>query len=661
MNKIGIRFRDDSHDADLASRTEEELATVGSLRSAFRRQYKPILLGVCAGLVLGAAHHLTSPAQYYTSATVLVDDRMGELAQEITASIPFVRNDTSLLNEIEVLQSLQLATEVTRKLGLHKNEDYLNPPSSAARTVISGVTETIRSLLPLRDNETSETVEASPDEIEAKQIEAVAYELQNTVKIERVGRSFSINISYIGFDPELAAQIVNTYAEAYLEDHLNANLESSARTAQWMRNRMVELQANSRAVAQEAEALRLKDPSDVQGLRDLAQRATTLAALQKTISERYEQIAIQGSFPVSNGRILTRSIVPETPALPKAWRSLSIAGLLGLMFGFAVAVSREMRERYFRVGEDVRDYTGQTFLGYLPQVDMNDLADHSWPESGRLILDEKFMLEAESNDAEDDDAEHALLPSLAPQLFISVLAPGSIYSETVRSILTTLEHSQEQDTCRVIATASMLPGEGKTTLAANYANMAARLGARVLLIDADLHRSDLSVELGHAEGPGLVEVLRGNNALSEALRELPYNGPDLLPCTGGQRRSWSVDVLYQHNMTLLISEMRERYDYIVVDLPSLSTVSDAKAMLSRLDRIIFVCAWGETPRSLVSQFFAREPAFAEKVLGIALNRVDMSRLGKYARASDTESILTGNLVAAAGRSTADAPRFESSR
>ncbi|MFD1157682.1 AAA family ATPase [Roseovarius aestuarii] len=661
MNTIGIRVRNDPREANLSDMDAEDLATLGDLRSALRRQYKPVLLGAFAGLVLGALHYLTSPPQYYTFATVLVDDRMGELAEEITASIPFVRNDTSLLNEIEVLQSLQLAIEVTRKLGLHHNEEFLSPPSSVARSAITELTDRVTALIPGREEATPIIDAASPEDIEAKQIEMVAFRLQRDVRIARVGRSFSVDISFVGFDPELSTQIVNTYAEAYLEDHLNANLKSSERTATWMRNRMVELQASSKAVAEEAEALRRADPGNVQGLRELARRATTLATLQKTISERHEQIAIQGSFPVSNGRILTHSIVPETPALPKAWRLISIAGLLGLMFGFAIAVLREMRERFFRVGEDVSEYTGQTFLGYLPHVDFRDLVDEPWPECGTLILDENAMLETEPDRTNGGQTEHGQSPLVAPHLFMSILAPGSLYSETLRNIHTTLEHNLRQKTCRVVAAASMLPGEGKTTFAANYANMAGRLGERVLLIDADLRHATLSIELGRADGPGLVEVLRGSNALSEALCALPRNGPDLLPCAAGRRRASSVDVLYQQNMTLLIEELRKQYDVIVIDLPSLGTVSDAKAMLSRLDKIIFVCAWGKTPRSLVSRFFAQEPAFAKKVLGVVLNRVIIGKLSKYARSGDAERFLMSHLAAPADEPVEDAPRFASSR
>lgn len=658
MNTIGIRVRDDPREAEMAT---ESLATLGDLRSVLRRQYKPVLLGACLGLVFGVLHYLTSPPQYYTSATVLVDDRMGELAEEITASIPFVRNDTSLLNEIEVLQSLQLATVVTRKLGLQDNKEFLNSPSSAARVAITTVTDRLKALVPGRNVSTPAVDEPSPEDIEAKQVEMVAFRLQSDVRIARVGRSFSVDISFVGFDPVLSAQIVNTYAEAYLEDHLNANLKSSERTATWMRNRMVELQASSQAVAEAAEALRRQDPGDVQGLRELARRATTLAALQKTISERSEQIAIQGSFPVSNGRILTHSIVPETPALPKAWRLISIAGLLGSMIGFMIAVLREMRERFFRVGEDVNEYTGQTFLGFLPHVNASDLVDEPWPENGTLVLDKHAMLEAGPNKANAGQTERGQVRLQAPELFISALAPGSLYCETLRNIHTTLEHSLRQKSCRVVAAASILPCEGKTMLAANYANMAARLGERVLLIDADLRQATLSVEFDLADGPGLVEVLRGINTLSEALCPLSRNGPDLLPCKGGRRWASSVDVLYQHNMTLLIEELREQYDLIVIDLPSLGTVSDAKAMLSRLDKIIFVCAWGKTPRSLVGRFFANEPTFASKVLGIVLNGAVIGKLGKYARSNDAKRFLTEHLVAPADQPVVAAPRFESSR
>ncbi|MGB7240885.1 MAG: polysaccharide biosynthesis tyrosine autokinase [Sulfitobacter sp.] len=650
MKEFGLRIRDtDVSSDDRRSPALSDTTTLGDVLGALRRHYLPLVICIVLGLGLGVARHVTSPKQFYTSATVLVDDRMSELAEEITASIPFVRNDTSLLNEIQVLESLQLAIAVTETLQLDQNEVFLNPPTSLVRKALNTVKGMVRSFLPVSaasQNETGEDL--TPEELRQLELQTVAAVLRRDINIIRNGQSFSITISYIGPDPKLSALIVNTYAEAYLADHLNANLESTERTSDWMRNRMTEIQKSSQEIQSEAARIRREAPNEIQALRDLALRAATLDALNQTISTRFEQVAIQGSFPVTNGRILTRAIVPKTAELPKLWQSVSIATLLGMMLGLAIVVFRETRERFFRVGEDIRNYTGHQFLGYLPEFDADRLPDEPAPETKAIILDtsssdanQKMDTSTAAKEADRMRKERKQMKALAPNLFMSLLAPHSLFSETLRNVHTTLDLTPNETGCRVIGTTSMLPAEGKTTMAANYANMVAQSGARTLLVDMDLHLSTLSKQLRCADRRGIVEVLRGTCPLPEAIRTLSYSGLDFLPCMAGQAQSFPADVLFQKNMTALIAELRHQYDYVVLDLPPLGKVVDAKAMLARLDKIIFVCEWGKTPRNLVSHYLAHEPEVAQKILGVLLNKVDIDELPKYAKPGAPETYLDG--------------------
>lgn len=646
MKDIGLRI----HDADVSAerlqgRAMTEATTLGDVMAALRRQYLPLLLFAFLGLVAGAVHHITTPKQYYTSATVLVDERRSELDQEITASIPFARNDTSLLNEMQVLKSLQLATEVTRRLNLQDNDIFLHPPSSLARDIVSGAKERVAGLVSLGET-VDETVLGDPDQQRATQLTGAASKLQRDIRITRLGLSFSIEISYIGHDPTLAAQIVNTYASAYLEDGLNANVESTERTAEWMRGRLEELEKNSADVLAQAAELRQNDPSRVAELRELAQRAATLDALYQTISARYEQISIQGSFPISNGRILTQSIVPKTAALPKLWQTLAVTTLLGLMFGFVVAVLREARERSFRVSTDVYNYTGRAFLGHLPRISLQDLSDTPPPKTKQIMLSaQKLSVDRvlDPKTARSDPAQiewqRRKAKEVSPQLYWSVLMPQSMFSETLRNIHTTVDLGASDHAGKVVAVTSMLPEEGKTTLAVNYANMLAKSGARTLLIDMDLHGFSLSNTLSIPAGPGIVEVLRGGAPLPDALHRLEFTGLDVLPSGPTQQQSVAGDVLYQQNMQALMIELRKHYDYVVLDMPPLGKVSDAKAMIAQLDKIILVCEWGKTPRSLVTQYLAHEPEIAQKIAGIALNKVNIGKLQKYARPGWPESYL----------------------
>ncbi len=668
MKDLGIRIREADIDTGVRAQARSEGATLGDLLSAARRQYFPVLLCGFIGIVLGAVHFATSPPKYFAQARVLVDDRMSELAAESTAITPLARNDTALLNEIEILNSQQLAVVVTGNTQLHRNPGFLNPPLSMFGKMQFAVKDWIKVLMlgfiPATE---PEPVLLSREQQEARQILTTALFLQRDIKIARVGNSFSVDISILAHDPQVAAGLVNAYAEAYLDDRLNANLQASNRTAEWMRSRLDELLANANAASRDAEEFRANNKvSDLQGLRELEQRADTLNALHNAIAGRYEQISIEGSFPVSNGRVLTTALASKNAATPRLWQYLSIAGLLGVIIGFTIAVSREFRERYFRTGEDVERYTALAFLGYLPKFSPNPSYAPEQALSGRIMefsssrqgfhqgqqgpdygADAGVDTGADNHldnhsDNHSDTGQQPPMQTLiqyAPHLFIPVIEPNSVFSNTLRNLHASFEQTHSGKTGAVVAVTAMLPGEGGSTVAANYANMVAKLGGRTLLIDAVMEIPSVSSELQLGNQPGLIGVLDGSSQLTDAIYNLPGSGLEFLPNGYDTQQLHTNMALFQQSMPKLIAALRTHYSHVILDLPALGVSADAKILLPGVDKIILTSEWGVTPRNLVQQYMAREPEIARKVLGVVLNRVNLKKLAKYGKFGGSEGYL----------------------
>ncbi|WP_168201419.1 AAA family ATPase [Qingshengfaniella alkalisoli] len=612
MNEYGFRIQDAELAHDASGRSSlNEAKTLGDLLAALRRQAVPLVLCTGLGLGLGLLKHATTPEQYYAATTILVDVRAGDNSEDITASMPYIRNDTSLLNEMQVLRSLTLAEQVVRELNLHENPAFTRPPTSLARNLLESAKSMVRGMIGNGSDPVTQP-EGSQQEREDAAIQGAAVKLQRTIGIQRIGQSFTIDVSYVGFDPELTSQIVNAYGEAYLEDNLVANLESTERLAEWMQARIAELQQSAEDVRRRSEALRAEQPTDVLALRELAQRASNLDALHQTLTERYDRLAVQGSFPATNGRILTKAVTPKNAALPKLWQSVSVATILGLMLGFSIAVLREMRERSFRLGEDVRALTHKPFLGYLPRVPRK-----SFPKT---------------HGVDPIPGIRRQIMKIDPLLTLSVRDPNALFGETLRNVHSSVMLGVSAGRGgQVIGVSSLLAGEGKTTLAANYANLVAGSGVQTLLVDLDLHRTTLSQELDCVERPDIMDVLHDKASLQEAVRTVAETGLEVLPCTPEQQSVRRSDMLLRHNIVSLIAGLRESYDLVILDLPPLGTVVDTKIIHAQIDGIILSCAWGDTPRALVRDYLRNEPEVAHKILGVVLNKVDMRGLRKFAR------------------------------
>lgn len=89
-------------------------------------------------------------------------------------------------------------------------------------------------------------------------------------------------------------------------------------------------------------------------------------------------------------------------------------------------------------------------------------------------------------------------------------------------------------------------------------------------------------------------------------------------------------------MTQVLATATQNFDYVVLDLPPLGPVVDARAIASKVDGFVFVVEWGKTARKVVRQTLATEPLIAEKCLGVVLNKVDTEKMRLYREYGSSE-------------------------
>lgn len=80
------------------------------------------------------------------------------------------------------------------------------------------------------------------------------------------------------------------------------------------------------------------------------------------------------------------------------------------------------------------------------------------------------------------------------------------------------------------------------------------------------------------------------------------------------------------------------FDYIIVDLPPIGPVFDAKAFEPFADGFLLVSEWGATPRALLKSTLEQEPAIAAKLLGVVLNKADQEKLSTYGGLGSSEKL-----------------------
>lgn len=341
-------------------------------------------------------------------------------------------------------------------------------------------------------------------------------------------------------------------------------------------------------------------------LRELEREAETYKNLYQTFLQRYQEAVQQQSFPVTEARVITRASPPKSPSHPKKALVLALFVVMGGAVGCGFGAFREIQDRFFRTGDQIRDTLKLEFLGMTPFISGRRLPALS---GERLPAGELFKTNSVSNYVVEN--------------------PLSSFAETLRSAKLSADFGMVGKECKIIGVVSSLPGEGKSMTSINFAQLLADQGNRTILIDCDLRNPGATRAIGsHAEAGLLEAVLENIDPRTLLLRD-PKTGMAFLPTVIKHRVPHSSELLSSPAMRSILTLLSSEADYIVLDLPPIGPVVDARAIASRVDGFLLVVEWGKTARNLVRQLLRSEIEIRAKCLGVILNKVDNRKLKLY--------------------------------
>ena len=189
--------------------------------------------------------------------------------------------------------------------------------------------------------------------------------------------------------------------------------------------------------------------------------------------------------------------------------------------------------------------------------------------------------------------------------------------ETYKSVRTNIMFSlPKSDTAKIIAVTSSVPGEGKTTTSINLAITFAQMGARVLLMDCDLRKSRIHRYLGLERQDGVTNILCGFVGIDEALKTGVRPNLDVL--TGGEPPPNPAELLEAEAFSHLLAELKTRYDYIFIDTPPITVVTDATVIMKQCAGVAVVVRRDETSFNLLDVTISEIAKTDAKPLGFIL-------------------------------------------
>ncbi|MFH1093662.1 MAG: polysaccharide biosynthesis tyrosine autokinase [Candidatus Omnitrophota bacterium] len=469
--------------------------------------------------------------------------------------------------------------------------------------------------------------------------------LLEIVNVIPIKSSQLVKISAEHSSADMAARISNTVAEEYIKQNLERNIGAANEAAQWLSERIDEQRQKLRdsevtlqkyreknninilpemtgddavenimAEYAKAQALfanysqRYTDEhpemvelnaqinslkNKIQGLEDVNLGDATMEyrvlerevqgnkRMYEILLTRAKEIDLSGDLKVNNLSIIDRAVVPDKPAKPNIMLNIMLALIVGSVGGIGLGFFIDYLDTTVKTPEDIKEALKAYFLGAIPEMEEKD----------GLKRDKLVFYE-----------------------------PHSIIAEIYRVVRTEIcQLIADREDVKAILITSAEPQAGKTITASNLALTLAQRQSRVVLVDCDLRKPQMDKIYKLDKEPGVAEYLLGTIGLDSIIKDTEVEN---LKCvTSGKLPRNPAEIISIERMETLISELKSRFDFVIIDSPPVISVTDAVILANMADAFICIVRSGKALVKIalrVKEMLSRVKA---RDLGMILNRI----------------------------------------
>lgn len=203
----------------------------------------------------------------------------------------------------------------------------------------------------------------------------------------------------------------------------------------------------------------------------------------------------------------------------------------------------------------------------------------------------------------------------------------SAIAESFRSIRINLQYLMADQNFKVIGVTSSISGEGKTFCSVNLSSEMAMAGKRVVLIESDMRKPTFSKYFPVAESVGLSSYLTQGQALEEVVQKTYMENLDIIPC--GPIPDNALHLLELPRMQELLNELKDRYDYIVIDTPPIGYVSEYFVLMRHMDVNLYVVKHKYTNKDLLADINELYSTGKVKNIYMIMNDLNYNKTYEY--------------------------------
>jgi len=272
------------------------------------------------------------------------------------------------------------------------------------------------------------------------------------------------------------------------------------------------------------------------------------------------------------------------PVSPNRRKNTMTGALAGFVLSFGIFVMKEFFNNKIKSEKEIVSALDVPMLGSIPLINVKDFEKN------------KDTSEEDNKDKKADRKKgrgniikeiYSMFDDNAP----------SYYTEAYKVLATNIEFLSKSKNCKNIVITSALENEGKTNCSVNLALALASYGKKVCLVDCDLRRP--SLHLLHRHPMGLTNIFNGECTIDEALYKYDFTEQSMDILFAGKLSSKPTALLASEKMGDIVSQLSERYDYVIYDTPPCLSMTDSSLVGRYMDAAILVVKSNSTHKKIV--------------------------------------------------------------
>lgn len=268
--------------------------------------------------------------------------------------------------------------------------------------------------------------------------------------------------------------------------------------------------------------------------------------LNKKLESSITKAGVLPSFSVLDMPRVSKKVAPKTAMIIAVFLILGLGIGVGLIF-----LKRMLNNRFANLGE-LNQLNGVSVLGVI-------------------------------NHFPDDVTQ-------SKEALRELLENRSVFSETINAIRTNIAYLTQNGEKKVIALTSEVSGEGKSFVSLNVAIAMTKIGKKVLIMASDLRRSKLHRYFNNSNRVGLSTFLsNGQHDPNVIVQHSAIQGLDFI--TSGPVPLNPSELLYQERFWAMVQQLKQQYDYVLIDTAPIGLVSDSIPIIRKADLNIFIVRW----------------------------------------------------------------------